>query len=277
MRGQLRFALNHMAAPHAALEAFLDMASDLGVKGVEIRNDLPGRAIADGTPAAAVRAGVEQRGLRLLSINALQRFNDWTPDRAKQARALATYARDCRAEALVLCPVNDWSFRPAEGARVDGLRRALAELAPILSELGIIGLVEPLGFAESSLRLKREALETIDTVGGGEVFRLVHDTFHHAVAGENETFPERVGLVHISGVEAEDLALWSMRDSHRVFVGPDDRIGNVEQIRRLVDGGYAGFFSFEPFAESESTTRQLASVIAESMAFLTRSRKSEAA
>ena len=194
-----------------------------------------------------------------------------------EARALATYARDCGAEALVLCPVNDWSFRPAEGPRVDGLRRALAELAPILSAFGLIGLVEPLGFAESSLRLKREAVEAIDAVGGDKVFRLVPDTFHHAVAGENEIFPERVGLVHISGVEAEDVALWSMRDLHRVLVGPRDRIGNVEQIRRLVEGGYAGCFSFEPFAASDSTTRQRTSDIAESIAFLSRSRRSEAA
>ena len=50
--------------------------------------------------------------------------------------------------------------------------------------------IEPLGFAESSLRLKREAVEAIDSVGGAHAFRLIHDTFHHAVAGERELFPD---------------------------------------------------------------------------------------
>jgi 2-keto-myo-inositol isomerase len=41
-----------------------------------------------------------------------------------------------------------------------------------------------------------------------------------------------------------------MRDPHRVMVGRDDLIDNIGQIRALIDGGYSGLFSFEPFAES---------------------------
>ena len=66
---------------------------------------------------------------------------------------------------------------------------ALTALAPLLRSTGVVGLVEPLGFPECSLRLKREALDAIDAVEGADVFKLVHDTFHHHVAGETEIFP----------------------------------------------------------------------------------------
>lgn len=277
MRRRIRFALNHMVAPRADLGTFFAIASELGIGSVEIRNDLRGAAIADGTGADAVRSAAEQRALRIISINALQRFNDWTKERADEARTLARYAQDCGAEALVLCPVNDWAFRPADGARRDGLRRALSEIAPILSEHGIRGLVEPLGFPESSLRFKREAVEAIDLVGAGEVLHLIHDTFHHAVAGEEEIFPRHTGLVHASGVTTPDLPVASMRDPHRILVDADDRLGNAEQIERLMRGGYSGFISFEPFADTDLAPGDIVAEIRKSMALLTQAKESAAA
>jgi 2-keto-myo-inositol isomerase len=80
------------------------------------------------------------------------------------------------------------------------------------------------------------------------VFRLVHDTFHHHLAGEDIFFPNLTGLVHISGVEDADLPVDQMRDGHRVLVGDADRLGNVRQLRELLARGYHGALSFEPFA-----------------------------
>jgi 2-keto-myo-inositol isomerase len=257
-----------MVAPRSRLDAFFGMAAALGVDAVEIRNDLNGTAIADGTAASTVRSLADAHGLTILSINALQRFNDWTVARAAEARALAAYAAACGAGALVLCPVNDREFQPGEPARLDGLRQALAELAPILAEHGIVGLVEPLGFADSSLRFKREAVEAIDAVGAADTLRLVHDTFHHAIAGEHAIFPERTGLVHVSGVEDAHLPFSAMRDAHRVLVGPRDRLGNAGQIGRLLDGGYAGHLSFEPFTENTAALSDLATALEGSMSFL---------
>lgn len=277
MRAPARFALNHMVAPHADLDAFFAIVAGLGLDAVEIRNDLKGVAIADGTSATTVRSAAQKHRVQILSINALQRFNDWTDARAAEAAALAAYAKACGAQALVLCPVNDWQFRPGEHARLDGLRRSLSELAPVLEANGLIGLVEPLGFMESSLRLKREAVEAIDAVGAGATFRLVHDTFHHAVAGEDAIFPERTGLVHVSGVEDSGLSFSSMRDPHRVLVGPRDRLDNAGQVRRLSEGGYSGYLSFEPFAASVHALADVATALKESMAFLAEGRDSEAA
>ena len=56
------------------------------------------------------------------------------------------------------------------------------------------------------------------------------------------------GLVHISGVTDAAVSVPDMRDPHRVLVDRDDRLGNIAQIRALLAGGYAGPFSFEPFA-----------------------------
>jgi 2-keto-myo-inositol isomerase len=131
-----------------------------------------------------------------------------------------------------------------------------------------VGLVEPLGFPRSSLRYKRDAVKAIAAIGERAVFKIVHDTFHHAIAAESEIFPSQTGLVHISGVDQSDIPVPSIRDSHRVLVGPQDRINNIEQIRGLLVQGYSGFFSFEPFAESVHAEPDLRRSITESIAFI---------
>lgn len=183
----LPFALNHMAAPALPVDAFFSLAKSLGISMVEIRNDLAGNAIADGTPPEEVKALAEKHGLTIVSINALQRFNEWNEQRVDEARELISYARDCGAKALVLVPVNDGSGK-ADGVRQSNLRQALGALKPMLDAAGITGLVEPLGFEACSLRSKAEAAEAIRAVSGERSFRLVHDTFHHHLAGEDQFF-----------------------------------------------------------------------------------------
>lgn len=261
-----RFALNHIAAPRRDVFAFFALAAELGLLEVEIRNDLPGVALGDGTPADAVRDAAASAGVVILSINALQRFNEWNPTRKAEAEALAAYAAACGAKALVMCPVNSTADARGERQRGDDLREALTALRPILAAHRLHGLVEPLGFAESSLRSKRVALDAIDAVGGGEVFRVVHDTFHHFLAGETEIFPARTGLVHISGVEDRALPHDRIRDPNRVLVGPADIMDNVGQMAALLRGGYAGPFSFEPFSPAVHDLPDLATALRASMA-----------
>ena len=70
---------------------------------MEIRNDLPGAAILDGTAAAQLRDQAEAGGVRILSINALQRFNEWNTEREVEARALARYAQRLRRRERWCC------------------------------------------------------------------------------------------------------------------------------------------------------------------------------
>ena len=265
----LSFAINHIVAPRKSFAELVELAHALGLDQVEIRNDLEGVPIRDGTAPERIREAAEAGGVRILSINALQRFNDWNAARAAEAAALARYAERCGAAALVLCPVNDVGYRPTESERQDRLRDALRGLAPILTDAGIIGLVEPLGFEQSSLRLKADAVAAIDDLGQGDRFRLVHDTFHHFLAGEVRMFPDWTGLVHISGVDDAALPLDRMRDEHRVLIGHDDILGNIGQIVALMEG-YGGPYSFEPFAASVHAQHDIAGALASSMHLIDR-------
>jgi 2-keto-myo-inositol isomerase len=261
------FALNHMVAPQLGLRDFFALARRTGISDVEIRNDITGKPIIDGTTAATVRSEAEAAGVRIITINALQRFNQWTDERAAEAKALIQYARDCGSAALILVPVNDGSGR-GEGERQGNLRVALKALKPMLEDAGITGLVEPLGFEICSLSSKREAAGAILAVGGEGVFRLTHDTFHHHLAGEPELFPQLTGLVHISGVSDPDISVPDMRDEHRVLVDAADRIGNVVQIAALLARGYRGPFSFEPFAAELREQADPAAAIGKSIDFI---------
>lgn len=272
----IQFALNHIATPRLRMPAFLDLAKSLGLDQVEIRNDLPGVEIADGTDPAEIRAAAEARGVTIRTINALYPFDVWDDERADQAERLARYAAASGAQALVLCPLNSTEDARSAAERGADLRRALTGLGPILERHGVRGLVEPLGFEESALRTKRAAVDAIDEVGAEGRFSLLHDTFHHYLAGERELFPERTGLVHISGVEDKNLARSATRDGHRVLVGPGDLMDNAGQIRALRAGGYRGPFSFEPFSAIVHDLTDPAAALRESISFVMREISSSA-
>jgi 2-keto-myo-inositol isomerase len=268
MSHPLRFALNRMVAPRLSLPDFIDLAVTLKADAIEIRNDLKGIEIEDGTAPETVRELCAAQGIRVLSINALYPFDVWDDERRAQALKMAAYARDCGAEALVLCPFNGPTDPRNASERAAGLRTALTALAPILREYGILGFIEPLGFEQCSLRRKRQAVDAIKATGGLDVFRVVHDTFHHHLADEKEFFADLTGLVHISGVEDGDVPLANIRDGHRVLVGEADILGNAAQIDRLLSNGYDGHLSFEPFADSVHELTDIKHAVAESMAYL---------
>lgn len=256
----MRFALNHIISPRQSLDEFFAMARTLGCTEVEIRNDLNGAPIQDGTSAETVRRAAESAGVTILSINALYPFNLWQDDLPERTVQMADYAATCGAQALVMCPLNEGRAVSRE-ALVD----ALGKIRPILRERGLTGLVEPLGFPVSSMRTKAEAISAIEEAGGADTYKLVHDTFHHHLAGEVEFFPESTGLVHISGVTDPDVSVDAMLDAHRVLVDVQDRLGNIDQIRALIAAGYDGPFSFEPFAEEVQAYADPAAALKASM------------
>ncbi|NUL19096.1 TIM barrel protein [Agrobacterium tumefaciens] len=259
----MRFAINHITAPKLSLEEFFATARELGLTEVEIRNDVPD--IVGTVEPAAVKAAAEKAGVTIISINALYPFNVWSGDLPARAVAMADYAAASGAKALVMCPLND-------GTEVsfDDLVAALTAMKPILEERGLTGFVEPLGFPVSSLRTKAEAIKAIDAAGGGDVYRLVHDTFHHHLAGETVFFPERTGLVHISGVTDPAVSVADMLDAHRVLVDGGDRLENIAQIRTLQAAGYNGPYSFEPFASEVHALKNPAAALKDSIDHISR-------
>lgn len=269
-QGEIAFALNHMTCPGLGIEALIEGAAGLGLEAVELRNDIGAASLVD--PDQARRAGERARecGIAILSINALARFNIWNDERAREAEALASLASACGARGLVLCPHVDGADRADEHERRQRLETSLSALDDILGRYDLKGFMEPLGFNASTLRFKREAVSAIEAVAPAGRFSLVHDTFHHRVAGETALFAEHTGLLHISGVEKPALRIEEMLDDHRVLVGPDDRIDNVGQLEALRSAGYRGFASFEPFATEVCRCDDPLAAVSESLAYLRR-------
>ncbi|MBW7920660.1 MAG: TIM barrel protein [Rubellimicrobium sp.] len=239
----MRLALNHIVSPRQPAAAFFAMARRLGVDEVEVRHGLTGAPLVDALPAAELRRIAEGEGVHILAVNALYPFNCLDDTIAARAVALADYAADAGAAGIAMYPRND-------GTAVAHSRvvAALESLAPVLRDRGLRGHLEPLGLPGSSLRTKGEAIAAIEEAGGWDVFDLLHDTFHHYLADEDELYPRRTGLVHVSGVRPDGRAREALRDSDRIHAGGADRLDSIGQLHALLAGGYAGAVSLEPFA-----------------------------
>jgi 2-keto-myo-inositol isomerase len=266
------FALNHITAPGLDSVRFIDLAAKLGCVGVELRNDLADKGLTtrvffEGAEPTFVGSDAQGKGIRLLGLSEVYGFNRWSDDMKRKVELLIEQATASGAETISLIPSNDGAADSTE-KRLSDLREALTAVLPLVQAAGIKALIEPLGFTTSSLRLKREAIEAIDAVEGNDSFRLVHDTFHHYLAGEMEYFPEMTGIVHISGVVDPEVKPENMQDAHRILVTKDDRLGNVEQIKALVSLGYKGAYSFEPFAAAVHSDPNLESSLRDSIAFI---------
>ncbi len=268
------FGLNHMTVAKQSFAALLDTAHAIGAIGVELRNDLP-QPLFDGMSPAEGGAALKARGLRLLALAEVKRFNDWSADKRAEALALMKIAQAAGAEAVSLIPRND-NLGMGNGERQANLRVALRDLRPMLDDHGLVGMVEPLGFAICALRHKAEAVEAIEALGAKGSFKLVHDTFHHFLSGDAELFPDHTGIIHISGVTMPMIAADEMTDAHRVLVDARDRLGNIDQIEALQAAGCNCPLSFEAFAPETHALTDPAQALKRSIEFI-RSRLAEMA
>ena len=269
----IKFALNHMTAPRLDCRQFLDLAASLGCVGVELRNDLADKKLSsadffDGEAPEVIGGYARSKGLRLLGLSEAYGFNTWSEPMRAKVQLLIDQAKASGAESISLIPRNDapnWS----DAERMAALRGAIAAILPMLEKADMVALIEPLGFTTSTLRSKAEAVDAIAAEGGIGRFKLVHDTFHHHLAGGGAIFPEHTGIVHISGVVDPLLKPEEMQDGHRILVDARDRLGNIEQIRALTQAGYTGAFSFEPFSPLVHALADPEAAIRESFDFMT--------
>ncbi len=104
-----RFCLNRIMNPSLDLENFFKLARDMGLTAVELRNDLPGSRILDDISPRQVRALADDCQIRILTINAVQKFNLGTvlDDVYNDVQTLIRTAGAIGCQALVLCPNND--------------------------------------------------------------------------------------------------------------------------------------------------------------------------
>ncbi|PEI06145.1 inosose isomerase [Pantoea agglomerans] len=241
-----RFCFNRKIAPSLSIPQFFNLVSQLGIHNVELRNDMPGGRVTDDLSGDEVNALARESGIRIVTINALYPFNQLNEEVLQRARQLLSDAQAVGAASLVLCPLNDGT--PISAA--DTIR-ALKTLAPLFADAGIQGLVEPLGFPQSSLRSATQAQTLIREAG--VPFRLLIDTFHHHLFEDAEqTFEQeidiqQIGLVHLSGV-TDPRPVSQLTDEERIMLSADDRLHSKQQVERLEKMGYTGLYAFEPFS-----------------------------
>ncbi|GME41505.1 MULTISPECIES: TIM barrel protein [unclassified Pantoea] len=241
-----RFCVNRKIAPSLSIPQFFKLVSQLGIHNVELRNDMPGGRVTDDLSGDEVNALARESGIRIVTINALYPFNQLNEEVLQRARQLLSDAQAVGAASLVLCPLNDGT--PISAA--DTIR-ALKTLASLFADAGIQGLVEPLGFPQSSLRSATQAQTLIREAG--VPFRLLIDTFHHHLFEDAEqTFEQeidiqQIGLVHLSGV-TDPRPVSQLTDEERIMLSADDRLHSKQQVERLEKMGYTGLYAFEPFS-----------------------------
>ncbi len=267
MPDKSRFALNRIIYPKAKLEDFFQLAADLGLHKVELRNDLEGphdltdRGIIDDYEPEQVRELLDYYSLKVLAINALQKFNlaSFLSKLTEELKELIALARSIKCEAIVLCPSNDPNDRRDENLIFSETVTALKTFGPLFIDSGLLGYVEPLGFPESSLNSIAVAQKIIQEAGF-PIYKTVHDTFHHYLGPDTSSTMKNdydisyTGLVHISGVEEPQSAAEN-RDDHRVLVTYRDLLKSREQIELLYSLGYQGDISFEPFSREVQNLR----------------------
>jgi 2-keto-myo-inositol isomerase len=264
----IRFALNRTCAPQMSLAEFISLAGSVGVSAVEIRNDIAGREFADGTPATELRARLDAAGLSVASVNALQRFNEWTAERAKEAEAIISYAAALGAPGVVLCPVHNDGHGWTDAQAEVNLRVGLRQLRLILLDYGIKGYVEPLGMSGSTMKRQEMAVAAISDVDGWDVYQLCYDTFQFFRCADTRLYPDRIGLAHMSGIARTDLPPSALTEPDRGLIFLGDRVGNIAQLRALQAAGYVGFVSMEPFSPEVQHDPDLAAHLRASLEYV---------
>lgn len=271
-------ALNHIIAPQLDAESFCVLAAQLGCDAIEVRMDTAlndeGGASTGPTPTVLLSqriqnfsAQAEARGMAVIALSELSAFDVWNTSRAEQATRVTDYAVAANIPAINLIPSNDGAIEH-KSERMARLRAAMLGIKPILDERGLLGLIEPLGFETASLRMKDEIVEMIEELDLSGHFKLIHDTFHHALAGGGPVYADHTALVHISGIDDQTLDFKDMRDGDRGLVTQHDRLGTVAQVKQLRDAGYRGPISFEPFAKSVQQADDLEAQLSKSIHFI---------
>lgn len=248
-----RFCINRKIAPSLSIEAFFRLVSDLGLHKVELRNDLPSGKVTDALTHQQVRMLADRYQIDILTINAVYPFNVRTADVHGLTESLLKEAQAIGAKSLVLCPLNDGTVVDSQDTLA-----AIRDLAPLFAQYGIQGLVEPLGFPQSSLR---SAAQTQALIRDAQVpFKLLLDTFHHHLYPQADVEFNRVdiagiGLVHLSGVD-DTRPREQLTDDERIMLTPRDRLLTCQQVKNLEARGYQGDYAFEPFSPLLASWRE---------------------
>ena len=244
-----RLSLNRILSPQLPLPEFLKLTSDLGMKMAEVRNDFADNGVLDGLSETQLKKALAETGVRIITINALYPFEHGKHLQAnvEKLQGLIAEASKVNCPHIVMCPFNEVGDPRTPAQRSADLVVALNAYGPLLTEAGMVGLIEALGFERSALRTKRAALDGIARCSYPKAFALLHDTFHHYLSGETELFPRETKLIHVSGVVA-GKAKPAIEDDDRILVDASDVLDSRGQVAALLKAGCQAPISFESFS-----------------------------
>ena len=211
-----------------------------------------------------------EQGLRFIGLSQVYPFNDWDDSRRSSVARLIETAYEAGAETISLIPRVD-KREGSDAERAMTLRMTLEQILPMLQGTEIVALIEPIGFSTSSVRTQREATEVIQSIEADGRLAIIHDTFQHALAKDEDIMIPQIRLVHISGVKGGEKGLTEAQDGQRGLIDEHDKSNACNEIRALLNLGYGGPFSFECTSPLIQRLQDLPTKITESIAFVRRS------
>lgn len=252
--------LNRKSAPNLPITDFIKLAHDLGIKHVELRNDLgsepDNKNILDGMSISEFNDLLKQYDVQVEDINSLGSTDllSQKEDNLKDLNEMITIAKGIGAKKILFCPVMDkHDYRSNNEKFTEGVK-TVKVFAKQLEEEGMSGLFETLGFPESSVRTPFRAIDIIKEAGADN-FKVVADLFHWFMGGvtrkdlDEKLDVSQVGLIHMSTVEVKRPKS-KLTDQDRVLLGDPnhDNISAYDTIKWFANSQFDGLFSFEPFS-----------------------------
>lgn len=275
-----RFGLNRKAIPGRSLDEFFSFVQSLGIHDIELRNDMTdsnnASTIIDNGNVEDFKKLHDKYQMNILTFNAISLFNkpEKLQDNLKLLEEMCQLSNQIGNDAIIFCPDVDGNDKRTVTEKLDDAVHNLREYGKVLNKYHLNGLIEPLGFKDSTLRYPWEALRIID-YSGLTNFKIVVDTFHfylaHITAEEfkNKVDIDKVGLVHLSGIDPIH-EIREVQDQDRLFVSNEDILQNVEQVQLFEKLGYQGKYSFEAFSDSliNYSDQELSSAFKESVSLV---------
>ena len=205
-----RFALNRITVRHWGWRSSSGFRRISGLQRSSSEMISTGRDIIDGLSPSKAAALAERHGVRIITINALQKFN-LKAVRAKAAEELEKLldlAAAIRCPAIVLCPNNDTRDSRDAVTRVAETVEALKAFGPSFMKRGMqgyrgaAGVSRILALLASSWPWRRRGAPDSRAIASS----TIHSTTslgltRKRTSGLSTTFPS-TGLIHVSGVES---------------------------------------------------------------------------
>lgn len=254
-----RFCLNRKVAPGISLTNTISLVAKTGVKNIELRNDLYGApnnsTILDNLSGKDLKTLLDEKGVNVESINAIGNMDKRAAidENIASLTEMLEMSKDFKLKNIIFCPVRSTEDNRSKQQRKSEAIQNVQEYSELLKKYQVNGLIEPLGFLDSTLRFPWEGQQIIDESGVNN-FKLVADTFHYHLANiTDELFEQKIdsnyiGLVHLSSV-TNDKTREQLDDQDRYMLDTADTMQSVHIASSIEKSGYQGLYAFEPFSD----------------------------